>query len=64
MFFFFDCKCKSFKRLGTTYNKQKTSFEKNRTNRNTGYPAQDPTANIYHIFIRGCSWAGYPVSMY
>ena len=42
--------------------KQK-SFEKNRNNRNTGYPAQDPTANIYHIFIRGDSWAGYPVFM-
>ena len=38
-----------------------------RKNRNTEYPTQDreyisnPTANIYHIFFRGGSWAGYPV---
>ena len=40
-------------------NKQKTteikqkSFEKNNKNRNTGYPAQDPTANKY---LSGSGW--------
>ena len=54
----FGCKCKRFKRLGE--NKQnrtnteitQKSFEKHITNnRNTGYPAQDPTANIYIIYL-------------
>ena len=48
---FFDCKCKSLNRLGehikTTQTKHKEtitqkSFEKNITNRNTGYPAHEP----------------------
>ena len=64
-----DCKCKSLNRLGENRTKQKTNKNKTekasrktfKQNRNTGYPAQDPTANIYHIFIRGGSWAGYPI---
>ena len=41
----FDCKCKSLNRQGENINKKTLeSFEKNR---NTGYPAQDPTANKY-----------------
>ena len=56
---FFDCKYKSLKRLGENMkqterniNKQKNSIE-NRQNRNTGYPALDPTANKY---LSGSGW--------
>ena len=67
VYVFFDCKCKSLNRLGenivwlnkkkTERNRNKTemeqtSFEKNKKNRNTGYPALDPTAKIYiYIYI-------------
>ena len=50
----FDCKCKSLKRLGENIKqqqketeKQQNNFKKNINNRNTGYPALDPTANKY-----------------
>ena len=67
----FDCKCKNLNRLGENikqkqhrqniHNTEKLREKQHKTHINTGYPAQDPTANIYHIFIRGGSWAGYPV---
>ena len=45
-------------------NNRKASSKNMKKHRNTGYPAQDLTANKYHIFTRGGSWAGYPVFMF
>ena len=67
IFVVFDCKCKSLKRLGENINKKnikkhntktiktkkRNSKENRTTNRNTGYPALDPTANKY---ISGSGW--------
>ena len=59
---FFDCKCKSLNILGeniktqqkeTEQQKHKNSKDNRKTNRNTGYPALDPTANKY---ISGSGW--------
>ena len=56
----FDCKCKCFKRLGgqmQSTNKQtnimNTTTSRQKNNRHTGYPAQDPTANRY---LSGSGW--------
>ena len=49
------------KKRNTTGKLREKHTNNKKKNRNTAYPAQDPTANIYHIFIRGGSRAGYPV---
>ena len=71
----FDCKCKSFKRLGENIKmKNRKKHKQNRTTRrkhktkhiNTGYPAHEPPREISqpeperYLFAVG-SWAGYPV---
>ena len=49
---FFDCKCKSLKRLGENKNNRKKHKQKhenskeNRQNRNTGFPAHEPPRKI------------------
>ena len=59
---FFDCKCKSLKRLGENikqterYIKQTTDKLKEKhknKHRNTGYPAHEPTVNKY---LSGSGW--------
>ena len=55
----FDCTCKSLDRLGeqtnnlTNNNNTEKLRDEHTTNRNTGYPAQDPTANKYIRFRLG-----------
>ena len=63
---FFDCECKSLKRLGENRNKnnrnkqknKQTNSKNNRNNRNTEYPALDPTANKY------LSVSGWEISVF
>ena len=57
-------KRKKTRRKHKQKHKETEKLREKRKNINTGYPAPDRRINKYMIFVRGGSWAGYPVFVF